>query len=315
MTLVSIDDRTEWLLWRRRGVGASDVAGILGISRWSSPWSVWADKVGLLPLDDRDTVTPEQEAGQWLELAIGPWFADRTGHHVACWQQRCEHPDDAIARCTLDGRVWASADEDADDELGGLEIKTAERGRPWSVIPEQYQAQGQWQMHVTGLDRIYFPVLMGRRLDLHELERDQADIDFMVDRVHQFWAEHVVTGTPPPTDGSDATLEAIEKVYPHHVEGKSVDLDHLVFDLGAWRDAKAAQKRAEDEVAQRRAAITAALGEAEEGLVGGVRAVTWREQTSKRRCPHPGCGDDECEGTKTSTFRVLRDAARKEKSA
>lgn len=38
------DDRAEWLEWRRNGIGATDVAGILGVSPWASPWSVWADK-------------------------------------------------------------------------------------------------------------------------------------------------------------------------------------------------------------------------------------------------------------------------------
>ena len=38
-------ERAEWLQWRRGGLGGSDIAGVLGLSPWSSPWSVWADKV------------------------------------------------------------------------------------------------------------------------------------------------------------------------------------------------------------------------------------------------------------------------------
>src|SRR3546814_9186695 len=64
-----------------------------------------------------------------------------------------------------------------------------------------------WQMHVTGLPRVWFAVLMGRRLDVHELARDQDDIDFMVEQVDRFWHDHVETGTPPPTDSHDATLQ------------------------------------------------------------------------------------------------------------
>jgi hypothetical protein len=81
-----------------------------------------------------------------------------------------------------------------------------------------------------------------------------------------------------------------------------------VYDLGAWRDAKAAESRAKAEVKRRQAAITAALGEAEEGLVAGERAVTWRQQSRTDRCPDPGCG---CGAEKVSTFRVLRDAAKR----
>ena len=53
-------DRAEWLAWRRSGIGASDVAGILGISPWASPFTVWADKLGLLPDEDLDDDDPRE---------------------------------------------------------------------------------------------------------------------------------------------------------------------------------------------------------------------------------------------------------------
>ena len=38
--------REEWLMRRRKTIGGSDAAGIVGLSRWASPFSVWADKTG-----------------------------------------------------------------------------------------------------------------------------------------------------------------------------------------------------------------------------------------------------------------------------
>ena len=37
--------REEWLEWRRGGLGGSDVAGVLGVSPWATPFSVWWSKV------------------------------------------------------------------------------------------------------------------------------------------------------------------------------------------------------------------------------------------------------------------------------
>lgn len=37
-------NREEWLMRRRKTIGGSDAAGIVGLSRWTSPFSVWADK-------------------------------------------------------------------------------------------------------------------------------------------------------------------------------------------------------------------------------------------------------------------------------
>ena len=42
-------NREDWLEQRRHTIGGSDAAGIIGLSKWSSPVSVWADKTGRLP--------------------------------------------------------------------------------------------------------------------------------------------------------------------------------------------------------------------------------------------------------------------------
>ena len=38
--------REEWLMQRRKTIGGSDAAGIVGLSKWASPFSVWAEKTG-----------------------------------------------------------------------------------------------------------------------------------------------------------------------------------------------------------------------------------------------------------------------------
>lgn len=200
------------------------------------------------------------------------------------------------------------------EPLGLLEIKTSGPGQRWETIPEHYQSQGQWQMHCTGLDRVWFAALLGRRLDIHELARDQADIDFMVRRVETFWADHVVTGTPPPTDGHEATLRALATIYPKHTPGESVVVDDMVIALDEWRDAKTAIKRTariRDEAA---AEIKARLGEAEEGTVEGARAVSWRTQSrtaldeDQLKADHPELVK---QYQKTTEHRVLRDHRKK----
>ena len=34
----------EWLRWRQKGIGGSDVAPILGISKWTSSIDIWLSK-------------------------------------------------------------------------------------------------------------------------------------------------------------------------------------------------------------------------------------------------------------------------------
>jgi putative phage-type endonuclease len=273
-------DRADWLEWRREGVGASDVAAIVGLSPYASAWSVWAEKVGLTV---GQAETGVMEAGRWLELAICPWFAERTGLHVAGAQTRCTHPKERWMRATVDGFIVESHPVDwdeqcLDDPLGILEIKTVARWGRWTEIPAHYQTQGQWQMAVTGLPQVWFAVLHSRQLEVYELPRDDADIALLTDRASAFWHDHVLTGGPPPVDGSDATLRALGQVYPESTPGASRPLDDVsgaVLGLQAAREDKRAAEAAEKAC---KAILQAALQDAEEGTVAGQRAVTWRTQ-------------------------------------
>ncbi|MCI0637414.1 MAG: YqaJ viral recombinase family protein [Actinobacteria bacterium] len=302
-------ERAEWLEWRRKGIGASDVAAIVGISLWSSAWSVWAEKVGLLEVDDESEA---MEFGRWAELMVAPWFEERSGLFVAGAQTQVEHPDHEWRRCTVDGFVFdhePAANFAALREVGltpeplGLcQIKTTGPGRRWDELPAHIQAQEQWEMHVTGLDHVWLPVLHGRRLEVYELDRDDADVDLIVERVDRFYCGHVLTGVPPELDGHDATLRALASIYPTHTPGEAVSIDHVRGALTMLADAKRARKAAEEEEAAAGALIRWALKSAEEGTVDGQRAVTLRAQTRTTKCPH-------CKHEETSDpFRVLRPA-------
>ena len=38
--------RSAWLAQRRKSIGGSDAAGIVGLSPYATPYTVWADKTG-----------------------------------------------------------------------------------------------------------------------------------------------------------------------------------------------------------------------------------------------------------------------------
>ncbi len=293
-------DRSEWLAWRRGGIGASDVAAVLGLSPWSSPWSIWADKVGLVPDDDQfDNDDDPKEFGRRAEAMLGPWFTDRTGFHIVGEQMRVTNPERPWMLATPDGAVADSPDTPIGDVLGGLEIKT-DWGVPWIEIPAHYQTQGQWQMAATGWERVWFATLHGRRFRVYELERDQDDIDFMVERVEAFWTGHVLTGEPPPLDGHAATLAAIEAIYPAHVPKSTVEIDDVAGAVAMLTEAKAAKKAASDAVGAATAVLKWAIADNYEGTVNGQRAVTLGTQTRKTTCEHCGEVDE------SDPFRVLR---------
>ena len=110
--------REEWLEWRRKGIGGSDAAAVLGISPFRTAVDLYYDKLGL-PLEDGEDNWVAKEAGVLLEDLVARIFARKTGLKI--YQRKCmfQHPE----------HPWMLADLDYLVELpdGGtaiLECKT-----------------------------------------------------------------------------------------------------------------------------------------------------------------------------------------------
>lgn len=316
------DPRTEWLTNRRTGLGGSDVAGVLGVSPWQSPWSVWADKVGLLPIDD-DT-NERQEFGLLAEPMLRDYFHRRTGLHVIGEQTSVHHPEHPWARVTLDGLVVESPHSTPDDTLGVFESKTTSEA-PWAEVPLHYQCQAQWAMWITGTDRCWFGVLhiaYGRpTFRVYEFQRDDTDIDTLHDRCRRFWFDHVTSGIPPATDGHDATLDALAQVYATTIDGAVEADDDLAEHIDGFVYCRDEIKAFEEQQKTHRAAIAAALGEHTVVTRGAddkgrpVVLATFFEQsrttfdTAAFAARYPRHAR---RFSKTTTFRVLRPKTKKE---
>ncbi len=286
--------RSDWLQWRRNGIGGSDIAAILGHSSWASPWSLWAEKTGLYTPPDH--MTERQQIGLDLETAIAAMFCRKASLHVSRHQAQCERPGMEWARCTVDGYVTRTGDP-GDPLIGGFEAKTDGRFSWPDGIPIAYQCQGQWNMWVTGLPRWWFAVLhAGFRFEVYELEADPADQAHIVAAARSFWHDHVLTGVPPDTDGHDATLAAIAEAWPNEQTGKTVDLDTTAVEaLEAWQRARGYRLHWEAAEKALKAELQAAVADAETACLDGVPVLSYRSQT---RQPFT---------VAASTFRVLRE--------
>lgn len=306
--------RAEWLQRRRRGVGSSDVPGVLGLSPWASPYSVWAGKVFDLPDDDRGD--DDREFGRRAERMILEWFEDETGLTVRDQQVEVAHPDHSHFLATLDGRAYEGPN--GTDPVAVVEAKsTRDSPDEWAEqIPMQYRVQTIWQLAVTGLPVAYVPALhrFSGQFRLYEVPADPADIAYVLGEVGAWWDRYVVTGDPPPVDEHRATTETIRQVWP--TGDGSVEADEaareLVARLNAYKEMLALTKgnvtRMENELRQ-------LLGD-REALVDGVDArgrpivlASWREQPDARfdvdafRARYPRVAE---RFTNRGTHRVLR---------
>jgi len=331
---VEVDD---WHGWRRLGIGASDVAGILGLSAWTTPFELHHRKRGLLPEEDE---TERMAWGKVLEDVIADEYGRRNDVRVIGRQLCVEHPAERWARATLDGVIVEAlhpveaiegldaleygpivrTPEELRDLLVGrnplaiFEAKVVGQRRPWDEVPDAYYCQAQWQMFVTGLDRAVIVALHGgQRLEAYEVARDDGVLTDLVAACRDFY-EDLLAERPPPVDSHEATRRALAALYPESTE-EEVELDgDLVREL---RHRKAAAKDAADRLALVEAKVKAALGDAAVGTVEGRPAVTWRTTKPRRtvdldglRASHPDLVEAfTVEGKPSRRFTVLKGAA------
>lgn len=297
--LAVFNSRRAWLRWRSSRLCASDVPGVLGLSPWTSNVEVWANKCHRLDLADAvDVESDKMRYGRHAEAMIGPMFHEDTDLYVATPQLCVTHETMPWCGASLDALVFDSntyagpvrevlAEHGVgvlDAALGVCEMKTEGiSGATWdeSGIPDHYWVQVQWQLHVTGLQRAWLAVLHGWRFKVYVVERDQRDIDEIVQRCSHFWHEHVVTGRRPDViDGSESTLRTLAALYPHERPMSSVELDSLL--VQAWQKAKADLAVAKERVDYRRALIEAALGDHHIGTVEGTPVLQWQAGEQRR---------------------------------
>ena len=104
----------EWLEHRRRSIGGSDAAAIIGLNPWASPYSVWADKLGLIPpKEDNEAM----RLGRDLEEYVAKRFCEETGKRVRRENSIIINPDYPFAHANVD-RILIGED-------AGLECKTS----------------------------------------------------------------------------------------------------------------------------------------------------------------------------------------------
>lgn len=283
---IPIDDRDDWLAKRKSGIGASDVAGILGLSPWATPFTVWADKTQAL-VDEPTEETEEMDWGRTLEdLVIDRW-EEKTGLHAHARQWLVHHPDHPWVMATLDALAFESPDvsdpnEEFDifDPLGVVEAKTDAGFGMWDEgPPDHVRIQCMWQMFTTGLPRTWVPVLFGgRRHEVYEIEYDEALAKTIFDRVDEWRQLHIVDGEPPEPDDSTITTRKIKDLWPLATIAAVELSDSIAADVEALRGWKEEAKRIDAEIRRLENKLRLELEDAEVGLYAGEPLVTYKTQ-------------------------------------
>jgi putative phage-type endonuclease len=204
----------EWLNARNECIGGSDVPTILGTGRFSSPFTLWSEKVGLL---ERDT-TETMQWGNALERAIIQEWGQQVSVLIEhCTNMHIEHPTIPQFKFSPDG---FEVDKITGQRVALIEIKNVSsmHSRDWEEgCPDYYLDQVQFGLHCTGLNTAYVVALIGGnrcvwgevKIDPGWMDRNKSTLLAFHKRVELLEAPEL-TGHSSEDEAVEASSEAVE---------------------------------------------------------------------------------------------------------
>lgn len=209
--------RPDWLELRKKGLGGSDAAAVLGISPFRTARDLYYDKLGIVTTDDQANWVA-LEVGTLLEPLVARIFEAKTGLKV--YQRKCmfQHPL----------YPWMLADLDylvdlPDGTTAIVEIKTTNynaKDKWWyngeEIVPVYYETQGRHYMAVMNLNRVYYCCLYGNNEDEAIIRRIDRDMSYEMELImleQDFWENNVLAKSPPPywEDSGELILESLRR--------------------------------------------------------------------------------------------------------
>lgn len=241
-------DREQWLAERRKGIGASEIAAVMGISPWESPFSLYWRKANGWQVDAEEIM----RTGTHLEPAIADWWAAEHPTELVCRAGLYAHPDRPWQLATPDRLVCDPQmhdnpfpedptyeyDHDRDAfHLAVLECKWVAHswdgwGEPGTdQIPVHYRAQVLWQCDVMAVDEWHLAALGpgGFRSYTGTTVGAEDELELMR-KAGQEFMDRLAAGDPPPLDSHTATLSTLKRLHPDLTD-ETVEIDtHLADD-------------------------------------------------------------------------------------
>lgn len=277
----------KWQAARRRGIGGSDIAAIMGLSPYKTRLDVWREKRGLAEPFEGNAAT---DWGKILEPVVADKYAATTDRIIVNWGQQIQHEDPSLyfMLANIDRAVvnlgmtpvvsWKPGKGLTTDRI--LEVKTAgfHSAHMWGEpgtdqIPDHFLLQCQWYLEVTGTQICDVAVLIGGQdFRIYTVERNEDLIREMIAAAIDFWA-CVEAGIEPEPQSLAECQARWQKADP----GKSVIVGvDVVEAIAQIEEIKAAIDELQEEQERLKTEVIKAFEDAEEITHQGVKLATYK---------------------------------------
>ena len=273
-TIIRPKDRTEWLKYRESGIGSSEVATIVGLNPWETPYQLWRRKIGL--------DAPKQEnfamkAGHYLEDAVSLFWQDETGQQVikssaGDWLIRDD--ERPYLQVSPDRTYWLADMPHSNENKGILECKTTQMTIDEDDIPKHWFVQVQYQLGVAGYQHGSLAWLtQGRNFGYKDLAFVPDFFAWLIEEVDKFWVDNIQAKQEPTA----ANVQDILLKYNRHTDGKIVEVNDEIF--AAYQELKEVRDELsaiEEKKAALEEKIKLGFGDAEAISYDGQTLATWK---------------------------------------
>lgn len=273
-TIIRPQSREEWLKVRESGIGSSEVATIVGLNPWETPYQLWRRKLGIDP--------PKQEnfamkAGHYLEDAVAQFWHDETGQDIikaSAGDWLIRNNERPYLQVSPDRTYWLAGLAHSNANKGILECKTTQKSIDADDLPKHWFCQVQYQLGVAELQKGSLAWLSsGREFGYKDLAFVPDFYGWLVEEVEKFWKDYIeAKQEPAAVSVSDVLLK-----YNRHTDGKVLEVGDEVFrDYQDLKDVRKQIEALEERKDTLEGRIKLAFGDAEAISYAGDTLATWK---------------------------------------
>lgn len=258
---------------RKKGLGGSDAAAVIGWSRWKTPYDIWRIKTQYV----EEPTTEAMQRGIELEPHVRELYEKETGNKVNVVENILKHPKHNFIIANPDGII-------ADKNIG-LEIKTTGSFSNMNLADlidnKDWLCQVAHYAEVTKMSEYHLFVyhIESQQTKLYIYNPSESFQKALIGKESRFWNDFVVTNTPPPI----TKLEDIKKHFNKAENIQAIADEKTLTRIQRLIQLHKMQQHIKEEEELLKTDIFLEMATANELLdENGNRLATWKETPSNR---------------------------------
>lgn len=263
-------ERKEWLEQRRKSIGSSDAAAIVGLDPYKSAMEVFLEKTGQYPEKEMNEA---MRFGIDAEQYVADRFCNLTGKKLDfIGNSAYGNPAYPFATSSVDR--WVS------DEGVPVEIKTTS---VWNLdkfkngkFPDRYYVQCVHHMAVMQADYCYLVVYVPAvELMWFRIDRDMEEEKALMEAEKEFYEKYMLTGKMPQVNDAVNTYNALTKI--RSANSEVLELKDSVNAYVEYIKLMEEQKRLDEKIRLCKSQIMAEMNDRTDAVCNFGK-VSWKEQ-------------------------------------